>query len=180
MDALRQCEFFLLRYVPNVVQGQPANIGMVLLEVGAGEQGFVGVRFTTDWRLVRLLDPHFDVEVLEAFEDELRRMLESRLPEIINYRPPLSRQDWILQQLQNSFSNIVQVAPVKLVETKSPQAELKELARMYFTLPALEREVQAGVVHIRTAIRSAFEEPGRLAVHAQEHRRWGTASKGDN
>ena len=106
MAHFKQCEFYLLRYVPNVEQDLPANIGIVLLEVGGEEPGYVGVRFATDWRLVCLLDPHFDVELLEAFEDEMRRMLESSITEAINYRPPLSRRDWILQQLQNSFSNI--------------------------------------------------------------------------
>ncbi len=31
---MKQCEFFLLRYVPDVVKGEFVNIGVVLLEAG--------------------------------------------------------------------------------------------------------------------------------------------------
>ncbi len=38
MADVKQCEFFLLRYVPDVVKGEFVNIGVVLLETGEGER----------------------------------------------------------------------------------------------------------------------------------------------
>src|SRR5262245_33603437 len=113
MTEYRQCELYLLRYVPDAVKDEFVNLGVVLLETegsrtfdptlsaknadegGAPEnphisqkKGYVGhpadsdlftdVRFTRDWRRVRCLDPEADVELLESFEGELRRMLQSR------------------------------------------------------------------------------------------------------
>src|SRR5215831_17151445 len=98
MTDLRHCEFLVLRYVPDVVKGEFVNIGVVLLEEGEG--GFTDVRFTRDWRRVRCADPDADIELLESYEDELRRLLQSRLPEIINYRQPMSRREWLLTQLE--------------------------------------------------------------------------------
>src|SRR5579863_866279 len=98
MADLKQCELFLLRYVPDVVRGEFVNIGVVLLEEGAG--GFTGVRFTRDWRRAHCIDPEADLELLEAFEAELQQRLEARLPEIINYRGPMSRREWLLAHMQ--------------------------------------------------------------------------------
>src|ERR1700690_2061246 len=98
MPAPNQCEFFLLRYVPNVVKEEFVNIGVVLLE--EGESGFTGVRFTRDWRRARCFDPDADIELLESYEADLQLRLELRLPEIINYRGPMSRRDWLLAQMQ--------------------------------------------------------------------------------
>jgi hypothetical protein len=45
----RQLEFFLLRYVPDAVKDEFVNIGVVMVEAGAGGDGFAEVRFTRDW-----------------------------------------------------------------------------------------------------------------------------------
>ncbi len=164
MASFRHCDFYLLRYVPSIVQDQAANVGVVLIEADAGDAGFVGVRFNTDWRLARLLDPNFDAELFTALEAELRRLLESRAPEVINYRGPMSRHEWLMQQWQSSFSGALQLTDAVAVRTESPEAELRELARIYFTLPSAEREAQAGTVRIRRAIRGAFENEGVWAA----------------
>ena len=46
-----QCEFSLIRYVPDVVKGEFVNIGVVLRNAGGAE-----VRFTRDWARVRCMD----------------------------------------------------------------------------------------------------------------------------
>ena len=74
----RQCEFFLLRYVPDAVKDEFVNLGVVLYEpgeAGSGQAAFADVRFTRDWRRVRCLDPDADVEMLEALEREIRERL---------------------------------------------------------------------------------------------------------
>src|SRR6202451_1074900 len=104
MANLRQCEFFVLRYVPDVVKGEFVNIGVVLLESGEGEETFTDLRLTRDWRRVRCIDPDADIGLLEALEQELRSKLQSRVPEIINYRGPLSRREWLLDQIETSWA----------------------------------------------------------------------------
>src|SRR5271165_7640177 len=127
MAFYKQCGFFLLRYVPDVVKGEFVNLGVVLLE--EGDSGFTGVRFIRDWRRVRGLDPEADIELLESYEAELRRLLQSRVPEIINYRGPMSRREWLLALMQQSFSGALELAPMSAVLTESPGAELGKLAQ---------------------------------------------------
>src|ERR1035437_7287908 len=62
MPDFKHCDFFLLRYVPDVVKQEFVNVGVVMLEEGEG--GFTDVRFTRDWRRVRCLEPEVDIELL--------------------------------------------------------------------------------------------------------------------
>src|SRR5271169_4214491 len=158
MADFRQCEFFLLRYVPDVVKGEFVNVGVVLLENGDG--GFTDVRFTRDWRRVRCLDPEVDIELLESYEAELRRLLQSRLPEVINYRGPMSRREWLLALMQQWFSGALELAPMNAVLTESPSAELGKLAQAYLESAARGRRLPAGRRVIFNTMRDAFEQAG--------------------
>jgi hypothetical protein len=155
MATYKQCEFFLLRYVPDVVKGEFVNIGVVLLETGDG--GFTDVRFMRDWRRVRGADPEADIELLESHEEDLRRLLQSRAPEIINYRGPMSRREWLLAQMEQSFSGALELTPMQAVLTESPSAELRTLAHAYLESPARGPRVQTGRRVIYQAMRDAFE-----------------------
>lgn len=158
MADLKKCEFFLLRYVPDVVKGEFVNIGVALLE--EGDDGFTGVRFTRDWRRVRCLDPEAEVELLQSFEDDLQRVLESRLPETINYRDAMSRRAWLLGEMHQSFSGALEVAPMKAVFTESPRAELGKLAQVYLEPARRGQRVPTGRRAIYGAMREAFEQAG--------------------
>ena len=124
MKKRRQCEFFLLRYVPDAVKDEFVNLGVVLYEpgkAGSGQAAFAGVRFTRDWRRVRCLDPDVDVEMLEALEREIRE----RLAEGGKSR------EWLLNRMEDSFSNAIRLTPAKAVLAESPQAEMENLAQLY-------------------------------------------------
>src|SRR5271166_3687573 len=154
MADFKQCDFFLLRYVPDVVKGEFVNVGVVLLESGDGGpsagpgqapsagsgQVFTGVRFTRDWRRERCLDPEVDTELMESYEGELRRLLEL---------------------MQESFSGALELAPMSAVLTESPGAELGKLAQAY--LEAERRGAQreaTGRRAIYNAMRDAFVNAG--------------------
>ena len=158
MAAFKHCDFFVLRYVPDVVKGEFVNIGVVLLE--EGDDGITDVRFTRDWRRVRCADPEVDVELLESYEEELRRLLQSNAPEVINYRGPMSRREWLLAQMEQSFSGALELAPMQAVETESPAAELGLLARMYLESPVRGHRVQTGRRVVYQGMRDAFESAG--------------------
>ena len=155
MADLRQCEFFLLRYVPDVVKGEFVNVGVVLLEEG---DEFTGVRFTRDWRRARCADPELDVELLESYEAELQRVLQLRMPEIINYRPPMSQREWLLAQMEQSLAGNLQLSPMAAVFAASPQAELGELAKIYGEQGVRGQRVVTGRRVIVNAMREAFEK----------------------
>ena len=92
MADLRQCEFFLLRYVPDAVKDEFVNIGVVMVEADAG---FADIRLTRDWRRVKCLDPGVDIEMLESMEREVR----ARLTDV-------SDRGVLMTKLEESLSNV--------------------------------------------------------------------------
>jgi hypothetical protein len=154
MAELKQCEFFLLRYVPDAVKDEFVNIGVVLMGPGAEASGYADLRFTHDWARVRCIDPAADIEMLEAIEAEIRSQLSSSAP--------AGARSLILKKLDDSFSNLVQITGMKACLTESPEAELDNLAKLY--LESNRREKRARDAGARTRIlsrmRSAFEEAG--------------------
>ena len=166
MASLRKCEFYVLRYLPDVVKGEFVNVGVVLLENSEGESAFSDMRLTRDWRRAQCFDPDIDIGLLQAFEDDLRNRLQSRVPEIINYKGPMSRREWLLDQIETGWAGTLQMAPVMGVLTESPEAEIGLLAKAYLESPARAKQVRVarGRVAIYTAMRGAFEDVGVWAL----------------
>lgn len=72
------CEFFIIRYVPDLVRGEFVNIGIILRRIredGKTKATDVIVRFTRDWSRVQRLQPEADIQLLEAFEGVLANRL---------------------------------------------------------------------------------------------------------
>ena len=115
---MHQCEFFLLRYVPDLVKDEFINIGVVLSE---SQTNFADVRFTTDWSRARCLSAQADIEMLEAVHSDVRRLLAEGG----------ASRERIFKVITDSFSNTIQLSPVKACLAQSPQAEIEQLAKLY-------------------------------------------------
>jgi DUF3037 family protein len=150
MAGKKQLEFFLLRYVPDAVKDEFVNVGLVMVEAGANGAGFADVRFTRDWRRVRCLDPQADVEMLAALERDIRGQLTTA-----------QNREVLLRRLEDSFSNVIQLSPVKGCVAEDPAKEIEAMASMYLeaTKIAGKREV-SGRQRILAVMRDAFEQAG--------------------
>jgi hypothetical protein len=146
----RQLEFFLLRYVPNAIKNEFVNIGVVMVEGGAQSGGYADVRFTRDWRRLLWLDPQADVDMLEALERDIRKRLVSR-----------EDREILLRQMEDSFSNVIQLSPTQRCLAEDPVAEIEAVASIYLEAAraAGKREVR-GRQRILAAMRDAFEQAG--------------------
>lgn len=150
-----ECEFALIRYVPDPVRGEFANIGVMLRE--PGKDGAAHVRFTRDWSRVRCLDPGADVELLEALEAELgERVAGGELP---GTRP-------LVEVLATSLSNCVQMTDLRGVLAESFAAEMEGLLRMYVEPPKApaKRRVSSGRAALASKLRGEFERAGVWAL----------------
>jgi len=161
----RECEFQLLRYVPDAVRNEFVHIGVILREQDEG--GRMEVRFTRDWRRVRCLDPEADTALLEAMESELRRRLgddaEGKLKKI----------------LEESLSLSVQMTEPKAYLAESLAAGMEELMRLYVEPPPREKVSRLkGRAAIQAGMRLEFERAGvwellRKQIRAAEYTRPG-------
>ncbi len=102
------CEFFLIRYVPDVVKGEFTNIGVLLREAGGGapnakkSDGAV-VRFTRDWSRVRCMDADADIGLLEGLEAEIAARVRM---EGTDLKP-------VMAVLEDTLSNSLQITPAR-------------------------------------------------------------------
>ncbi len=148
MAKTHQCEFFVLRYVPDLAKGEFVNIGVVLRDT-AGE--FADVRLTRDWRRVRCLDADADIELLEALEGELRNALRSTAE--------LDRV-YLFQKLPDWASNALQLTPMQGVLTDSPQAEIARLVETYCEARRGGKRDASGRQVIFNTMRDSFTQAG--------------------
>ena len=170
MSSRLECEFLLVQYVPDPVRNEFVHVGVILRTVsGDGQSGRVAsVKFTSDWRRVRCLDPDADTEQLEGLESELRRRFEQE-PE-----------GNLMHVLEDSFSTSVQVTRAKGYLAESVEAGVEELMRMYVEPPKRERPLArtAGRAAIQLRMRAEFERAGvwdlmRKRIAASEYTRAG-------
>lgn len=149
MSKSEHLEFMLIRYVPDVVKGEFANIGIVLLD-GATTH----VRFTKDWRAVHALDPAADIATLQALEWDLNGQLTGGV---------LDRAT-LVKKLQDYLSNGVELTPLKGVLAKDAAAEVETLARIYLGRRRVGAERSTGRAAIVGQMKNAFEEAGVWAL----------------
>jgi hypothetical protein len=149
MAERKQCEFQLIRYVPDPVKNEFVNIG-VLLRASDGEQSLL--RFTRDWGRVRCLDPDADTQMLEALESEIGHRLLG---------PPAHHAKPIIALLEDSLSNGLQITETKAYLAETFLAGLEDLMRQYVDTPRRERsQRRGGRAALHAAMRTRFEEAG--------------------
>jgi len=162
-----QCQFQLIRYVPDPVRNEFVNIG-VLLRGSDGARSML--RFTRDWSRVRCLDPDADIQMLEALELEVGQRLQAE---------PLDHPKPIRAMLESSLSNGVQLTEAKGFLAENFLAGLEDLMRLHVDPPRRERsQRRGGRAALVAAMRTQFEAAGvwaqmRKQIPAAEYTRPG-------
>src|SRR4051812_19297931 len=97
--------------MPNALREEFVNIGVVLREDASGD---ASVRFATDWKRVRSIDPHADTEFLDALVIDLVAKLGEP-----------SKRDALLHVMEDTFSSTIRLSGRQAVLTDSPEQELR-------------------------------------------------------
>ena len=150
----RQCQFQLIRYVPDPVKNEFVNIGVVLR---AEEQSVF--RLTRDWSRVRCLDPDVDTHMLEALESEVELKLRTSPGEPVMHPSILSR-------FEDTLSNGLQITESKGYLAETVLAGLEDLMSRYVDNPPREKSVRRRVGRgaVLAAMRPRFEKAGVWAL----------------
>ena len=152
------CEFFLIRYVPDVVKGEFTNIGVLLREAEA-PSATPRLRFTRDWSRVRCMHADVDTDLLEALEAEMLDRLRMETGAVSTYPKP------ILEALTDSLSNSIQISEPRACLAENLAVELDQLMRLYVEpLRVTQTRRRSGRAVIAAAMRSAFEKTGAWAL----------------
>jgi hypothetical protein len=146
------CEFFLIRYVPDVVKGEFTNIGVLLREAGRADSAVV--RFTRDWGRVKCLDADADIGMLESLESEIGARLQMAGKDASGSKP-------VMEILEDTLANSVQMTEVKACLAESLPAEIEQLMKMYVEpLKVKTARKRTGRAAIAGAMRTEFERAG--------------------
>src|ERR1700761_2931582 len=164
----RECEFRLIRYVPDAVRNEYVYIGAVLCAADSdATPAGTEIRFTRDWQRVRCLDPDADIGLLEGMESELSRRLREE------------DGGGLLRLLEDSLSLNVQMTAPKAYMAESLPAGMEELMRLYVDEPRRPRKERlTGRTAIYAKIRIEFERAGvwnlmRKKIAASEYTKQG-------
>jgi Protein of unknown function (DUF3037) len=107
-------KYFVVHYVPFVMQATRINLGVALLG-----SSYVGLRFLRSWSGVQKFDPEADLELLAGLEGEMRNLLSQP-------------QEQALMEL-SEFSNLIQISPAQDIVTTDPDGMLERLASQYLS-----------------------------------------------
>jgi len=149
LSVRKQCDFYLIRYVPDPVRNEFVNIGVLLRDAERPEQ--ITVNFTKDWARVRCIDPDVDVAMFESLESEFRQ----------RFAHQDSGASPLLRVIEDSFSNGLQITEPKAYLAESMISGVEELMRLYVE-PRKKQMVarKSGRQAIVAKMRSQFEHAG--------------------
>ncbi len=116
---MKNCEYFLLHYVPAISGDIRIPVGILLLD---GAAAAVHSLMTRNWKKIRCLDPQADLELL----DSLGSVWE-QLPEATGESSEELRRR--LTGMSDEFSGAVQLSAPRGVLTDDPHRELDRLYR---------------------------------------------------
>jgi len=101
MSESRNVEYCFLQYVPNIESSKSVLMAAIFVDSGDSTNEICSMTISANWqRDVRFVDPDADLETLAASLTEIRNHLLS----------PTHRAEMI-RQLEDSFSNAIQVSP---------------------------------------------------------------------
>ncbi len=100
MGKPKTIEFVLLTYVPTAATKASIPMAAIFFDLSDFETGFCTLRLARDWRKsVRAIDPHPDLRMLKACLIDISTRLASK-----------DQRQEMLAQLEDSFSNVIQVS----------------------------------------------------------------------
>src|SRR5208337_505476 len=115
---LKQCQYFLVRYVPDVVKQEFINIGLFLF--CAAEQ-FLDCFFSDDFRRITRFHAQADTQFLEELQLHFKQQIAEHGADLEGY----------IREMQQSYSNLIQLSPPQPCLATDLSAQLQDLFERY-------------------------------------------------
>ena len=113
-DSLKLCAYYLVRYVPDTERDEFLNIGLLL---HSAVDQFLDCLFTRDLRRIQRFHPQADLEFLRELQSHFEQQIQQHEENLQGF----------LDEMQQSLSNLVQLAPARSVLAAEPQTQLQQL-----------------------------------------------------
>ncbi len=143
----KQCSFFLVRYVPDLVRDECVNIGLLLYNP---PERFLGCLFTDDWRRIKRFHPQADLEFLRELQEDFEQQIDAHESDLEGY----------IREMQESFSNLIQLTPPRTCFLADPQAEIQRLFARYVGQRVSGPLPQDTRLYVKQRLKTAFVRAG--------------------
>jgi len=111
---LKECSYFLVRYVPDVVKEEFINIGLFLF---CPAEQFLDCLFSDDFRRLSRFHAQADTRFLQELQPYFERQIEEHENDLAGY----------IREMQESYSNLIQLSPPRTCLTANLGAQLQDL-----------------------------------------------------
>jgi len=111
---LKACSYYLVRYAPNAEREEFLNIGLFL---NCAEDQFLDCKFTSDFRRIKRYHPEADLEFLRELQSHFEQQIQQHEDNLQGF----------VEEMQQSLSNVIQLAPARPVLAAEPQTQLRQL-----------------------------------------------------
>ena len=146
-DKLETCTYRILRYTPNLVRDEWVNIGVLLYHPASARLRVRLLDEEAQLARIRRLHPQADLGVLRALQADMEAQASAAEGGAAVY----------LAKLEDTLSNVLQLAPQKAVLTTDADLEIDRLYRDHvepprYQLPGgADREYSRGTIRMRAA-----------------------------
>lgn len=113
----RPCAYHILRYTPNLVRDEWVNIGVLLFDPAGGARRLRLIEEHEEYARLKRLHPHADEALLRALRDDFEKQFTSQNGGFLK----------VVETLNQTLSNALQLAPQKGVLTDDLDAEVERL-----------------------------------------------------
>lgn len=115
---LGESSYFLVRYVPDVTREEFLNIGVF---VHSHDKEFMDCLFTDDFRRIKRFHADADTALLRELQSHFEQQIKEHEHNLEGF----------IQEMQESYSNLILVTPPRACLSSQPEAQLEELFARY-------------------------------------------------
>ncbi len=154
---MKPCSYYVVHYVPDLVRGEPLNIGVFL---HSPSEGFLDCLFTNDFADVRRIHPQADVVFLRELQPHFEQQIKEHEQNL----------ESLLEGMLESYSNLIQLSAPRTCLLGDPQAEIRNLFERYVGPRAIAAPRQGTRMRIKQEMTQAFRRLGLLDLKRFETR----------
>lgn len=118
IDKLKECSLYLVRYMPDIARGEFLNIGVFLF---SPQENYLGCLFTDDFRRIKRFHPQADLDFVRELQQDFEQQVDDHNDDLRAY----------IRWMEQSFSNLVQLSPVRSCLLQDPATDIQNLFNRY-------------------------------------------------
>jgi hypothetical protein len=154
---LKQCQYFLVRYVPDVVKQEFINIGVLL---SCPAEQFLDCLFSDDWRRITRFHAQADTRFLEDLQLHFTQQIAEHVTDLEGY----------IREMEQSYSNLIELSPPRTCLATDLSAQLQELLDRYVGARLTGPIEQDARIRIKQSLTESLRRCGVLDHESFEKR----------